>query len=315
MVLDKSGKFTLFLKPEDIHSRVWDGPRTGLEGAKSYFGADEARPISEFPAYLKSLNGEKIYTDLDIETGLVSQFHLKFASNSHAASSPDEDPSITSFILNSLRKPNSDLPAKVDKKALIPLMHPMRCIKSESEIACMKKACDITSESFKDMIQYVKPGMSEHEIQAFMEFKCKVRGGDTMAYVPVVAGGANANVIHYVTNNQIVNDGDLILVDAGAEYGGYCADITRTFPVNGKYSPAQREIYSAVLEANKLAITRCRAGLMSLDAIHNESVDLLYRSVHRIFNRRVSPQEMQSLYPHHIAHYLGLGIPLLQTYT
>jgi intermediate cleaving peptidase 55 len=158
------------------------------------------------------------------------------------------------------------------------------------------------------MIKYVKPGMGEHEIQAYLEFKCKVRGADTMAYVPVVAGGANALVIHYVVNNAIVNDGELILCDAGAEFGGYCADITRTFPVNGKFSPAQREIYSAVLEANTLAVSRCRAGGMSLDAIHNESVQNLYEAVCDIFERQITLKEMQSFYPHHIAHYLGLDV-------
>jgi Xaa-Pro aminopeptidase len=150
MVLDKSGKFTLFLKPEDAHSKVWDGARTGLEDAKRLFGADEARPISEFSAFIKTLDG-KVYSDLDIEKGIEEQSHLKLASNSHAASSPDKDQSISSFIMNSFRSKKSDIPARVEKSPLIPLMHPMRLIKSESEIECMKKACEITSEAFKDV--------------------------------------------------------------------------------------------------------------------------------------------------------------------
>lgn len=157
-------------------------------------------------------------------------------------------------------------------------------------------------------MKYCRPGISEHELQAFLEFSCKKRGATRMAYVPVVAGGARSLIIHYVSNNSIINDGDLILVDAGAEYGGYCADITRTFPVNGKFTKAQREIYQAVLDANKLAISRCKANAMSLDKIHNESVEFLYARLQNLFKRRVSFAEIQNIYPHHIAHYLGLDV-------
>lgn len=92
------------------------------------------------------------------------------------------------------------------------------------------------------MMRYAKPGMTEHEIQAFLEFSCKRRGADRMAYTSVVAGASRALIIHYVANKCVVNDGDLVLVDAGAEYGGYVADITRTFPVNGRFSTAQRNV-------------------------------------------------------------------------
>lgn len=130
-----------------------DGPRTGLQGAKDLFGADEALPISDFPVFLQNLTGDTVYTDLDLDKDLVEQTHIKFNSTSHAASSPDKDPSISSFIMNSLRRTPSQ-PAIMDleaKRRLSPLIQPLRCIKTDSEISVMRKACQITSESFKEV--------------------------------------------------------------------------------------------------------------------------------------------------------------------
>lgn len=150
-------------------------------------------------------------------------------------------------------------------------------------------------------------GISEQMIQAHFEFEIKKRGADSLAYVPVVAGGTNALIIHYVANKQLVCDGQLVLVDAGAEYGGYVSDITRTWPVNGKFSTPQRLLYEAVLRTNEASIAKCREGV-SLDTIHYESVVMLHRECQVLFKRPVSDAEMNALYPHHISHYLGMDV-------
>lgn len=149
MCLDSTGRFTLFLKPEDKHSLVWDGPRTGLSGASEIFGADDALPIADFPDFLKDIKGP-IMSDLDLDRGLVEQTNLKFDRHAHAASSPKEDASISSFLLKSLRRPRAAT-FGMERKPLAPLIHQLRCIKSSSELEVMKIASDITAESMKDV--------------------------------------------------------------------------------------------------------------------------------------------------------------------
>ncbi|KAJ3028109.1 hypothetical protein HK097_006029, partial [Rhizophlyctis rosea] len=184
----------------------------------------------------------------------------------------------------------------------------LRLFKSEAEVDVMKRAGEITGKAFVEMMRATKAGVTEHQIEASGEFSMKMQGARGMAYVPVVAGGKNAGVIHYVRNDMKLRDGDLVLVDAGAEYGHYVADVTRTWPVSGKFTPAQRKLYSAVLKAQKHCISLIKPSTTTLDTLHNESHSILKQELSTIFNRPVRDGEMQKLYPHHLGHWVGMDV-------
>ncbi|RKO87015.1 peptidase M24, structural domain-containing protein, partial [Blyttiomyces helicus] len=227
-------RLTMFVRPRNKNTEMWDGPSAGLEGAKRFFGADEAKPIESLPNYIDDLldSSTNIFTDLPMAQPTANPFkstHIRFGSG-HANSTLGHDPSITS-----LRE----------------LVDALRLIKGTEEVALMNQAGRIAGEGFAER---TKPGITEHQLYALVDFEVRNRGAECLGYVPVVAGGKNALSIHYVKNNQILRDGDMVLVDAGAEVGGYCSDITRTWPVNGKFTRGQRELYEAVLRTQKACI-------------------------------------------------------------
>jgi Xaa-Pro aminopeptidase len=198
------------------------------------------------------------------------------------------------------------------KEAEILLMD-LRLIKSDAEIELMKKAASISAQAHTKAMGYVKPGMNECELAAFYEFEFKKNGANGLAYESIVGGGENACILHYRENNQALKDGDLVLVDAACEYGLYAADITRTFPVNGKFSEPQRLIYEVVLKAQKNAIQMIKPGiiwesvqeqvarditqgLMDLDLLKGELNQLIETKAYRKF------------YMHSCGHWLGLDV-------
>jgi len=179
----------------------------------------------------------------------------------------------------------------------------MRLIKSEAEIELMRKAGDVAAFSMVETMKATKPNMSEHELGAKMEYECKKMGAQRLSYPAVVAGGQNALTLHYITNDMILKDGDLVLMDAGAEYHGYSSDITRCWPVNGKFTEGQLELYNLVLHVNKECIKLCQRG-NSLLSIHRSACSLFDEGLSKLGIHGLS----HDYFPHSIGHWLGMDV-------
>ncbi|TPX32927.1 hypothetical protein SeMB42_g07564 [Synchytrium endobioticum] len=308
-------KMTIFLKPRDTRSERWDGTRTGLEGAREYFGADHASPIHELPAALQDIfNGQNpIVTDLDIsaledKSSILQGASISTSISSHAVSSRESSPSISALSsFFSRRKQPLATSSRIYK--LGPYLRELRLIKSDAEIALMREAGRITGRAFQNAMARTKPGLTEGWLHARLEYDVKKRGAWGLCYVPVVASGSNALTIHYVRNTDVMKDGDLVLLDAGCEYYGMCSDVTRTFPVNGRFSAAQRALYNVVLKTQKACIERCtEMARASLDDIHSSAMNVLRKECENLFSRTVTKEETRALLAHHIGHYLGMDV-------
>jgi intermediate cleaving peptidase 55 len=184
----------------------------------------------------------------------------------------------------------------------------LRLIKSETELEFLRKAGKITSQSFIEAIKYTQPGMIENMIEAKLEFEMKVRGSDGLAYVPVCAGGDNANVIHYTTNKKPLKDGDMILVDAGCDYNHYVSDFTRTWPVGAQFSTPQKNLYNVVQRTLANLIPQCaEINNLSLDQLHVKAEEDLYDGLLSL-GLKMPYKHIQKIFPHHIGHYVGLDV-------
>lgn len=293
---DKEHPYTLFVRPRDPEKEVWDGKRSGVEGAIGEYGADTAFPIEEF--------GEKLE---DLINGASSLFYR--IGNGNA----DIDDLIISRIhkMRAKGRKNINPPgAIVDIGSIV---HEMRLIKTEEEIELMQRAADIAAEGHIEAMKAVRPGMKEYEIEALIEHIFRRNGAAAPAYTSIVGSGANATVLHYVSNDATLKDGDLLLIDAGAEYRGYASDITRTFPINGKFSEAQREVYEVVLEAQMACIEMVRVGNTN-DDMKQRSIEIQTEGMVRLgilqgdVAKLIEEEKYKQFYMHGLGHYLGLDV-------
>ncbi|KAJ1899675.1 aminopeptidase [Kickxella alabastrina] len=303
---------TMFVNPKAPEKELWEGPRNGLEAAVSIFGADEARPVSEFGKYAAELAARiqrrpadegYVYADLDAEHGVLRSSQCD--------------------TLKQLLKRES-MGSRI--RRLTPLVQQLRLIKSDAEIRLMREAGRVSALAFVDIMKACRPGMCESTLQGLFEHSCKMAlvggSGDKAtsatpdhsalirpAYVPVFASGEHALCMHYVQNSAPMRDGDLILVDAGTEYAAYASDITRTFPVNGRFTDAQRDLYSALLSVQQQMISLCRVDAgYSLNEIHRRSTAVMATELKQIGFHVSSRDVDDHLYPHHISHYLGMDV-------
>lgn len=190
--------------------------------------------------------------------------------------------------------------------ALKPLMNDLRILKSEAEITNMRLAGKISGRAFTNAMR--RQWTKEKDLGAFLDYDFKIGGCEGTSYFPVIAGGKNAFSIHYVRNDDILNAGEMVLVDAGGEYGGYIADITRTWPINGKFSDPQRELYQAILDVQRSSISLCRESAnMTLDQIHKVTEHGLKDALKQL-GFDMSGDALEILYPHHTGHYIGLDV-------
>lgn len=236
------GQVLLFCRERDPEREAWDGPRAGYDGAIEQYGMDDAYPIDDLDEILPGLleGRSQVYyhfgRDVEFDLRLIGWVNRVRDQVRYAADSPHE------FI------------------DLGHLLHEQRLFKSYDEIVLLQCAADISVEAHLAALRYAHPGVSEYVLQA--ELERVFRAADSCpAYTSIVAAGANACVLHYRANAECSRDGDLVLIDAGAEYRGYAADITRTFPVNGRFSPAQRALYDLVGAAYDVALAQARPGL------------------------------------------------------
>lgn len=275
---------TLFCSGKDLSKEKWDGAMTGLSAAKDIFSADVALSIDLFGSHLKSLlpHFSHVYVDT-LPTSTTECF-------------PTERDEIMDSISGSPRRP------------LAPQLAKWRAIKSKAEQNVMHHAADISARAHTKTMRFTQPGFSEAAIAAHFEYLCALEGAQRPAYVPVVASGSNALILHYTANNHIVGPDELILIDAGCEYNGYASDITRTYPASGTFSGPQREIYSAVLFTQKELIKLCSAQAgWSLHALHQRSCDLLRQELNHI-GFDIGGDLERELYPHYLTHSIGIDL-------
>ncbi len=291
----KKEKFIIFCRDRDPLREQWDGFRTGQDGAIEYYDADAAYSINSLDQIMPNLlEGIKnIYFSMSAPSNVdlkITYWIEEIRKNTRAGAEPPEN------LLS-----------------LDSILHEMRLIKEDHEMDLMKKAADITTEAHIRAMQAVTPGMFEYQLEAEYLYAFNKNGARSPAYNSIVGGGNNSCILHYVENNAVLNDGDLVLVDAGCEYQYYASDVTRTFPVNGKFSPEQKEIYSIVLEAHKQSMEQAKPG-NKWNLMHEKSVEVIVEGLLSIGLLKGSKEEhmekgtYSKFYMHRIGHWLGMDV-------
>ncbi|ASL02066.1 aminopeptidase P N-terminal domain-containing protein [Xanthomonas citri] len=290
----RHGEAILFCRERDAEREAWDGPREGQEGAVERYGMDDAYPIDDVDEILPGLleGRSRVYyhfgRDVDFDLKLIGWLKRVREQVRHGAQPPHE------FL------------------ELGHLLHEQRLFKSRDEIALMQQAADISVRAHRAAMRLARPGVHEYELQA--EVEREFRAADAWpAYGSIVGTGSNACVLHYRANNARSRDGELVLIDAGAEYRGYAADITRTFPVNGRFAPAQRALHDLVGAAQAAALAQARPGV-AYEAGHLAAVETLTEGLLRLgllkgkLERNIADGHYKRFYRHKTGHWLGLDV-------
>ena len=295
-------RVVMFVRPRDPEMETWDGKRAGVEGAKERYGADAAYPAAELGSKLAELIGN--FEELHYSLGLDENM--------------DQMIGAAIVRLRKLEKKGKRPPrAVVDPRVSL---HELRLHKRPEEIATLRKAAQITSDAHVAAMRAGKPGAFEHELEAIINFEFRRRGGHGPGYTSIVGAGENATILHYIENRCAIADGDLVLVDAGCEYDHYTADITRTWPANGRFSPAQRRVYELVLATQKQAIAMAKPGA-TIDEIHDFCVKSLTEGMVELgllegpAQDRIDDAAYKKFYMHGTSHWLGLDVHDVGAYT
>jgi Xaa-Pro aminopeptidase len=287
--------FTLFVRPRDREREVWTGPRAGVEGAQATYGADAAYLASELDERLPKLveHAPAIYyapgRDHDFNRRVLELFAWALDNRARSGAGP-----------RGLLDPGT-------------ILHEMRLIKSPEEVAVMERAAAITAEAHRAAMTGARPGAFEYEIEALIDYTFRRRGAAGPAYPSIVASGPNATVLHHVDNDRRMEEGELLLVDAGAEWGGYCADVTRTYPVGRRFSERQRALYEVVLAAQEAAIAAVRPGA-PVDAPHRRAIEVLadgLLALGLLAGARDAILEegaYRTFFMHRTSHWLGMDV-------
>jgi Xaa-Pro aminopeptidase len=285
----------LFLRPRDPEREVWDGARVGLEGALQHFGVDQAYPIAELQQRLPEL--------------LAGHDRLFY----HLGRYGDFDATLSQALAGARSKGRRGkaFPTQIiDSDSVV---HELRRIKSATEIELMQRAVDITEVAHRQAMAAARPGGYEFELEAVLRGAFLRQGSPRVAYEPIVGSGPNATVLHHVKNDRQMQEGDLVLIDAGCEYGYYAADVTRTFPANGRFTGAQRDLYQVVLDAQLLALAACTAGA-TLESIHETTLRALVQGMLQVgllqgsLDQALETKSFQRYYMHRTSHYLGMDV-------
>ena len=284
----------LFCRERDAERERWDGPRAGTEGAVATWGLDDAFPIDDIDDILPGLIEGR--TRVYYHFGRDSEFDLRIIGWVNR---------VRAQVRLGAKPPHEFV-------ALSHLLHDLRLYKSRAELRLMRRSAQIAAEAHVRAMRATRPGLNEHEVEAELLHAFRKHGA-VPSYEPIVGGGANACVLHYRANNAELRDGDLLLVDAGAEFECYASDITRTWPVNGRFSPEQRSLYDIVLAAQLDAIGEVRAG-RSFDAYHEAAVRTITRGLCRLgllagsVEKNLREHAYRRFYMHKTGHWLGLDV-------
>lgn len=293
IMIENNGKSTLFCRERNLELEKWDGFMYGVDGAKKTFGFDECFDIAE-------------------KENLIPEM-IKGKTNLYCLIGKDKnfDASVSSWVnkANNLERHQ----ANIDIKNFSNELGMMRLIKDEHELSLMRKSCEIAAKAHKKALMNIKKGMSEFDIESLYLNYFREGGSNFPSYTPIVAGGSNACILHYIENNKTIKESDLVLVDAGCEYNYYASDITRTFPISGKFSAEQKAIYEVVLEAHKKSTEAIVVGnscmnpqKTSEEVISQGLKDLgfLKEPLEEILEKKL----FREFYYHKIGHWIGLDV-------
>ena len=293
IMIENNGKSTLFCRERNLELEKWDGFMYGVDGAKKTFGFDECFDIAE-------------------KENLIPEM-IKGKTNLYCLIGKDKnfDASVSSWVnkANNLERHQ----ANIDIKNFSNELGMMRLIKDEHELSLMRKSCEIAAKAHKKALMNIKKGMSEFDIESLYLNYFREGGSNFPSYTPIVAGGSNACILHYIENNKTIKESDLVLVDAGCEYNYYASDITRTFPISGKFSSEQKAIYEVVLEAHKKSTEAIVVGnscmnpqKTSEEVISQGLKDLgfLKEPLEEILEKKL----FREFYYHKIGHWIGLDV-------
>lgn len=278
----------LFCRPQDQKDVIWHGERIGLEQAKVDFGFDHVLPLQDFPHALEPWleNAACLYTMRSSQT-----------------TTPVYSQSLNTWVAQT----------RLETKSFEPISHQLRLLKDEQELTWMRHASEISVEAHTALMAQVEPGWYEFEAQTVLESVMKMRGAKHLAYESIVASGAHACILHYTDNRTKIRDGDLLLVDAGCEWQYYASDITRTYPVSGRFSGEQRAIYELVLQAQKSVIASLRPGV-DWDQLQATAVRILTQGLLDLgilqggLEQCLEQKAYANFYMHGIGHWLGLDV-------
>ncbi|MCB0393316.1 MAG: aminopeptidase P family protein [Bdellovibrionales bacterium] len=285
---------TMFVRPKDVHAETWDGFRFGVEGTQREYQIDQVFELSQLPTELPKLIKpvDKIYYRLG-----KNPFDQQLEK-----------------VLDEVR-----LSYGRSGRGLLPIVDPaevmgeLRVKKTDIELEWMRKAAAITCEAHTNAMKFAKPGVTERQVQAVVEYTFRMSGSPRNGYGSIVAAGKNATTLHYVFNDEVCKDGDLLLIDAGTEWNYYGADITRTFPVNGKFSGPQKDLYEGVLRVQKQMVSESRVGATftsqqekATSLLADVLIDLKVTKATK--SELIEKQLIKKYYPHGLGHYLGLDV-------
>ncbi|HJN72523.1 MAG TPA: aminopeptidase P N-terminal domain-containing protein [Myxococcota bacterium] len=301
---DAESPFTMFVQPKDPDREVWTGVREGPEGAKERYGADDAHDYEELQGHLGKL--------------LIGVHTLHYAAG--------EDPERDRLVLGCLASVR-----RTAREALQPLpdafihpgrlLHEMRLVKGPWELDRLRRAAAITCEAHLAAMKLAAPGVREYELEAFIDYAFRRHGGAGPGYPTIVGGGANACILHYITNREPLRAGELVLVDAGCEYAWYTADITRTLPVSGRFSSAQRELYELVLTTEIEVIEHACPGKARIKDLHDLAIRRLTQGMVELellageVDELIEDKSYRRYYMHGTSHWLGMEVHDVGSYS
>jgi Xaa-Pro aminopeptidase len=298
----ETDRVVMFVRPRDPELETWDGRRAGLEGAKAHYGADAAHPIADLRDQLWQLIGN--FEELHYSLGLDERMDLLVAG-----------------AIARLRK--SEKRGKRPPRAVVDprvALHELRLRKRPEELAALRRAAEISTEAHLAAMGLGRPGAFEHELEAVINYTFRRRGGGGPGYNTIVGAGENATILHYTENRCAIAEGDLVLVDAGCEYNHYTADITRTWPASGRFTPAQRRVYDLVLATQEAAVAMAKPGA-TIEQIHDFCVKQLTAGMLDLglltgtLDDCVSEQTYRRFFMHGTSHWLGLDVHDVGAYT
>jgi Xaa-Pro aminopeptidase len=292
---DPGHRFTLFVRGRDPGREAWSGPRAGVEGAREQCGADAAYPAEELQQRLPDL--------LDAACRIV-----------YPVGDRELEPLVLAALIRARGARQRRGVGPVGTEDLDSILGEMRRVKDDVEVERIRVAARISERGHLAAMRHARPGVGEWEVEAELEAEFRRLGAAGPAFESIVGSGANATVLHYVANRDRIREGDLVLVDAGAQWGMYCADITRTFPASGRFSAPQRELYDLVLEAEEAGIAAAKPG-GSVQEIHQEVLKVLVGGMMRLgllpagdLEEAIRDGGFRRFYMHQSSHWLGLDV-------
>ncbi|MDX1648339.1 MAG: aminopeptidase P N-terminal domain-containing protein [Myxococcota bacterium] len=292
---DGGPPFTLFVQPRDPAAETWTGYRPGIEGARHGYGADEAHPIDDLEKELP---------------GILERARRVFHVIGRDRRLDERIVDILEGMRLRSRLGLEPAEAIVDPRSIL---HEMRLVKEPDELAIMRRAADITAEGHHEAARLAHGGRREYELQAALEWVFRRRGAAGPAYGSIVGGGRNATILHYVQNDAELRDGELVLIDAGCELEGYASDVTRTYPVGGRFGGPARAVYEVVLEAQEASLRASHPGA-TLEDVHQASVRRLVEGMVALgllegdVEELVAREAYRPWYMHRTSHWLGLDV-------